>query len=483
MGKIAKNYILSVLYQILVIIVPLITAPYLTRVLGASKLGVYSYTNSVAYYFYLVAMLGINNYGNRTIATVRDDKRSLNKTFSEIVTLQILFGTLIFFVYVLYVFFIRNNELYFLPSLFWGLYVCSGIFDINWFYWGLEEFSITIFRSVAIKILTTVLIFMFVNDVNDVNLYILIISGSSFVGSLVIWINCRQYVHYEKPSIKNVIKHLKPNLILFIPIIAVSIYTVMDKIMLGHISDIISLGYYDNIQKIMVLPTGIITALGSVMLPRMSNLLNNEKNEVVLQYLDVSMQFSSFFSIALMFGLAAIAPTFTTVYFGKEFSDTYFLMELFSITIVFIAWANVIRTQFLIPKKMDGVYILSVCIGAVLNIIFNIILIPIYNEIGAVIGTIIAEISVALVQTIAVHKLIPISTYLKNSVVFFVPGMLMFYGVRFIESFLGISIISLCVQVIVGGILYVLIGSFFLLCTRSYLGNGILKRVLKDKRY
>lgn len=479
MGKIGKNYILSVLYQILVIIVPLITAPYLTRVLGASKLGVYSYTNSVAYYFYLVAMLGINNYGNRTIAAVRDDKSILNKTFSEIVTLQILFGTLIFFAYALYVFFMRNNELYFIPSLFWGLYVCSGIFDINWFYWGLEEFSITIFRSVVIKIVATVLIFMFVKDVN---LYVLIISGSSFVGSLIIWVNCIQYVHYEKPTIRNVIKHLKPNLILFIPVIAVSIYTVMDKIMLGHISDITSLGYYDNVQKIMVLPTGIITALGSVMLPRISNLLNHKKTEVVLQYLDVSMQFSSFFSIALMFGLAAIAPTFTTVYFGKDFSDTYFLMELFSITIVFIAWANVIRTQFLIPKKKDGVYILSVCIGAVVNIVFNIFLIPIYNEIGAVIGTIVAEFSVALVQTIAVHKLIPISTYLKNGIIFFIPGIIMFYVVRLIESFLGISIVSLCVQVIVGGMLYILVGFFFLLCTRSYLGNRISKRILKDKK-
>lgn len=475
MESIKKNYIFSVLYQILIIIVPLLTAPYLTRVIGATKLGVYSYTNSIAYYFYLFTMLGMANYGNREVAKVRDNKDKLNKIFSELVTMQISFGLLVSLVYGLYIFFsfIQCNANWY-PSLLWGFYVVSAMFDISWFFWGIEKFSLTVLRNTIIKVFTTLFIFIFIKTKSDLNLYIFLISISYLVSSIALWTQVHKYVSIKFEKLKDAYVHFKKNFILFIPVIAVSVYTVMDKIMLGHMSQMKSLGIYDSIQKIMTLPTGIITALGSVMLPRMSNLIANGDKENVFKFLEISIQFSSMFSIAISFGLASIAPTFTIVYFGKEFIGTSLIMQIFTITIPFIAWANVIRTQYLIPSGRDNVYIISVFLGAIFNLIINIILIPIFSELGAVIGTVIAEFVVAFVQTFFIRKEIELRYYLKNSCIFLLPGIIMFGFVYFIQNLIGDSLVSLIAQILIGIFVYLFISLSLLLKSKTLFSKELL---------
>lgn len=482
-SSIKRNYIYSVLYQMLLIFVPLITAPYLTRVMGAEKLGIYSYTNSVAYYFYLFSMLGISNYGNRSIAAVRDNKENLDKVFSELVIMQVSFGILVVCVYMIYICYLYiTHSIYLIPSIIWSAYVVSGLFDINWFFWGIEKFSITVFRNIVIKILTTVGIFTLVRSQDDLYIYIGLISGSFIVSAVVLWPQIYRYVSFKFTKFSAAFSHFSSNFLLFIPVIAVSIYTVMDKIMLGQMSDMQNLGFYDNIQKIMTVPTGLVTALGTVMLPRISNLLVNGKQSDATAYIDMSMQFSSFFSIAIALGLAAIAPTFTIIYFGSEFQGTSFMMELFTITIIFIAWANVVRTQYLIPSGRDKIYIISVCAGAIINVIINFILIPIMDEIGAVIGTICAEISVAIIQTWAVRKELPINVFFKNSIIFIIPGIMMGTIVRFVGRYLGVTIISLTIQIILGIIVYGVCAGICLLRSETLLSkriNGALKKYLK----
>lgn len=475
MESIKKNYIFSVLYQILIIIVPLLTAPYLTRVIGATKLGVYSYTNSIAYYFYLFAMLGMANYGNREVAKVRDNKDKLNKIFSELVTMQISFGLLVSLVYGLYIFFsfIQCNANWY-PSLLWGFYVVSAMFDISWFFWGIEKFSLTVLRNTIIKVFTTLFIFIFIKTKSDLNLYIFLISISYLVSSIVLWKQVHKYVSIKFVKLKDAYVHFKKNFILFIPVIAVSVYTVMDKIMLGHMSQMKSLGIYDSIQKIMTLPTGIITALGSVMLPRMSNLIANGDKENVYKFLEISIQFSSMLSIAISFGLASIAPTFTIVYFGKEFIGTSLIMQIFTITIPFIAWANVIRTQYLIPSGRDNIYIISVFLGAIFNLIINIILIPRFSELGAVIGTVIAEFVVAFVQTFFIRNEIELRYYLKNSCIFLLPGIIMFGFVYFIQNLIGDSLVSLIAQILIGIFVYLFISLSLLLKSKTLFSKELL---------
>lgn len=480
MPSVKKNYLYSILYQVLTIIVPLITAPYLTRIMGVERLGEYSYSNSIAYYFYLFSILGMSNYGNRTIASIRDNREELNRVFSELVVLQISFGTVVFITYVVYVFSLfPTNILRFNLSMIWGMYVLSGFLDISWFFWGIERFSVTVARNIIIKIFTVISIFIFVRNKNDLLVYVFITAFGSVIGTIVVWIQLRGSVSIVRISLKNVYKHFKPDLILFIPVIAVSIYTVMDKIMLGKFSEMNELGFYDNIQKIMTVPTSFITALGTVMLPRMSNLIANGKKGHVLNFLEMSMQFSNFFSMALSFGLAAVAPCFTVVYFGSEFSDTSDMMVLFCITIIFIAWANVIRTQYLIPSGKDNIYIISVISGAIVNIGINLILIPSLKAKGAIIGTICAEFTVAFIQTVLIRKELNIRKYLANGIVYVIPGGLMFLCVRFVFRLLGTSVISLIIQVLVGIITYLLLGGLIFVKADTVLSNAVKKEVRK----
>lgn len=484
MQSIRKNYLYSISYQILAIIIPLVTVPYLTRTIGAEKLGVYAYTNSVAYYFLLASMLGMSNYGNRTIAACRDNQDLLNRRFSELLKMQLSFGFIVLISYAAYltILYLQNKDL-FIPSVIWGLYIVSGVFDISWFYWGIEKFSVTVLKNIVIKIVTTLGIFLFIRSSEDLYVYISLIASSSFICSLAVWTQLRKNVKYIHVSFRQAYQHFRGNLILFIPVIAVSIYTVMDKVMLGNLSPMKELGFYDNIQKIMTLPTGIITALGAVMLPRISNLVAKGDNDHALSLMTLSMQFSNFSSIALAFGLASVAPTFTVVYFGAEFVGTSIIMELFTVTVIFISWANVIRTQHLIPQNRDKIYIVSVIAGALINLIINLMLIPKLNALGAVIGTICAELAVAVIQTVAVKDELPIKDFLRDGMLFFIPGIVMMICVRLICNYLGLSLLSLVVQIISGAIIYLLLGLFIVFRRKMGIGNEIKKTIMRIKKH
>lgn len=234
MSSVKKNFVYNILYQLLVILLPLVTAPYISRTLGAKAVGIYSYINSIAYYFLLFAMLGISNHGNRSIASVRDDKQKLNKCFWEIYSIQFFTYLIAIIGYIAYIiFFVNANKVIFLIQI---IYVISGLFDISWLFFGLEKFKITVLRNTIIKIFTLICIFIFVKEPGDLWKYTLIFSLGTFLSQFYLWFNIKDYIYLEKIQFKNVKKHIKPILILFIPVISYSIYKVMDKIMIGAMS-------------------------------------------------------------------------------------------------------------------------------------------------------------------------------------------------------------------------------------------------------
>jgi len=248
MESIKKNFIYNILYQILIIILPLITAPYISRTLGANAVGIYSYTNSIAYYFLLVAMLGIGNHGNRSVASVRDNQEKLNETFSSIFSLQFITFSISILTYILYVLFIsKDNQLISFIQL---IYIASGLFDISWLFFGLEKFKITVTRNTLIKIGTVVCMFIFVHSPEDLWKYTIIMSGGTFISQIYLWGYVKKYVKFKWVGFKRIFSNLKPVLILFIPVLAYSIYKVMDKIMLGNMSGYAEVGFYNNAEKI-----------------------------------------------------------------------------------------------------------------------------------------------------------------------------------------------------------------------------------------
>lgn len=448
-----KNIIYNVIYQILILIIPLITLPYVSRKLGADGIGIYSYTYSIAYYFMIIAMLGLNNYGNRTIAKVRDSKESLSKEFCSIYAFQLIMSIIMITVYFIYV--VLFEKKYKFISIIQGLYVVSSLFDINWFFWGLEKFKLTITRNIIIKFSSLILIFLFVKTKNDIWKYVVILSGSTLISNIILFSFLNKYIHFIKITKKDILKHIKPNIVLFLPVIAVSIYKIMDKIMLGMMSTISEVGYYENAEKIATVPLTIITAFGTVMLPRISNLISNNREDDAKKFLDKTLPFIMFLAFPMTLGLIAIGKEFSIIYFGGGFEKTGVLIQLLSITIIFLAWGNVIRTQYLIPKELDKEYVVSAFLGAIVNLIMNFIFIPKYQAIGACFGTMAAECIVAFYQTFVVRKNLKIMHYINISLKFLVKSIIMYIVIIFIgKKIMLLDEIEILIQIIIGIILY-----------------------------
>jgi len=476
LASIKKNFAYQGAYQILLIILPFITSPYISRVLGPENTGIFSYSYSVADYFVLFAMLGINNYGNRVIATVRNDRDRLNREFSNIFALHFLLSFLVLAAYYLYVLIFPVK--YKSYAMIQSLYILGAMFDINWFFFGIEEFRVTFTRNMIVKVLTVASIFAFVHDKSDLWIYITIMAGGNFISQSMVWLVLRKYVSFVKPRWKELIVHLRPLVILFVPVVAVSLYRVLDKILLWNFSNETQVGFFEYAERVINIPMGLITAFGTVMLPRMSNISAKGDTEQTMQYISTSMFFVMFMAYALSFGLASISKDFAPIFLGKAYEPCGRLIACLAATIPFIAFANVIRTQYLIPQCKDNIYILSVGLGAFVNIVTNLVLIPRFQAFGASIGSLLAEITVCVVQALAVRRELPILQYLKSGLFFLVSGAVMLGAVYFVQSLIPTSITGLLTQIATGAVVYLALSFLYVKFTKNQILISALKKLV-----
>lgn len=452
MSSLKKNLAYNVAYQILVIILPLITAPYVSRVLGADGLGTYSYIFSIVTYFGLFGMLGIANHGNRSVALVRDNRQKVSEAFSNTYIIQLcttVIALLLYFLFI-YCWFSGDKTIAYIESII----VLSYVLDITWFFFGLEQFAVTVTRNAIIKIATVVAIFIFVRSREDLWIYALIMSCGMLFSQIYLWLRIRKYADFCKPSWSQVKSNIKPVLMLFIPAIAYSIYKLLDKVMLGAMSSMSQVGLFDNAEKIINIPSSLITAFGTVMMPRITVLLGTGDEHRISYLNKISVRYFTLLVVGAAFGLAGICNVLAPVYFGSEFVGSAPIIAGLGFSLIFVTWANVIRTQYLIPNKLDKPYVVSSVIGALANLAVNIILIPKFAGIGAMIGTIIAEFTVFFVQLILVRRSFPMPQYLQPVLFLFPIGMIMFAVVYWIGAYMGNTIITLIIQILVGGFLY-----------------------------
>lgn len=465
MKKVSLNFIYNSFYQILLILFPLVTTPYLSRILGSEGIGHYSYSYSVAYYFVMFITLGLNNYGNRTIAAIRHDKLNLSKNFFSIFYMQLFFGIVVSTIYLVLCILLYKN----IYSYIFILYVLSAILDINWFFFGLEEFKLTVSRNIIVKIISIICIFIFVKDSNDVWLYCLIMSGSFFLSNILLWPFLKKYVFFVPVTIHDIIKHVKPNLILFIPVIAISMYKMMDKIMLGNLSTITEVGFYENAEKVINIPLALINSLGTVMLPRMSHIMSNDnQNSQIKKVLWFSLLFAVFITVPISLGIIGVSNEFVPVFYGPGYEKCISLFTILLPSSIFVAIANVIRTQILIPLKKDNIYIISVCLGAITNLLINYVLIPKYGSVGAAIGTFFAELVVCGYQFLKIKKMYSIFKAIPYMLPFIIFGCNMLYILNILNlSFSPVIIIF--IKIIIGAIIYLIpsLIYYLILCKKS----------------
>ncbi len=455
MNQIKKNYLYNVTYQILSLLVPLVTIPYVSRVLGANGVGIYSYTYSIAYYFVLFTQLGIENYGNRTIAKTRNNKKEMSKEFLSIVSIQMFLSVVMAILYLIYCLFISNNDR--TISLLQTIYIVSAGINISWFFFGLEKFKITVIRNALVKLLSLLLILLFVKNETDVWIYTLILALSSLISQLYLIPYLRKEIVLVRFTFNDIKKQIRPILILFIPILSISLYKIMDKIMLGIITTVSDVGYYEQAEKIINVPITIISALGTVMLPQASNLIAINQIHKVKEYIYKSFEFIMFLAFPMVFGLITISDEFVPLFLGDSFIQSANIIKYLSITILIISFANVIRKQFLIPMEYDKIFVLSVSLGAVMNLVLNFILIPCLKSDGAAIATIVAELTVMVIQVLSVRKELDFKRVFNSTKRFVLYSMFMFIMVSLLD-FLSLSnFVNVLLKAIIGVIIYSLL--------------------------
>lgn len=434
------------MYQLISIAVPLLTTPYLSRVLHAEGIGIYTFAYTIAYYFITIAMLGMNNYGNRTIASDKELLETYSYKFWSIYYLQLFVSSIVFIVYIIYSFIFNQSTL----SKIFSIFVFSSILDINWFFWGLEKFKITVTRNVLIKLSSTVLIFLLVKGDNDIWIYGLITSLTTLLSQIILWYYLFKSIPFVRVKYKDTICHLKPTLILFIPVVAVSIYKIIDRIMLGLLSNDTELGYFENSEKIIQIPIAFVVALGIVMLPRMTSIITKNDKDKEIIYLKTSTNFAILLSVFLCCLIMSLSKIFVPWFYGSGFEKCVGLYLVLLPSCVFLALSNVVRTQYLIPRKLDNIYVKAVLFGAIVNVGLNLMLIPKFASLGASVSTLVTEIFVCVYQLFLIKNKSLFLNSIKNN--FHIIIFLIING--YIIYILNMHL-SLFIQLLLKSIIYV----------------------------
>lgn len=452
--KVIKNYLYNASYQILNLLIPLITVPYISRVLGAHDVGINEYTNSWVTFFYLMGQMGITLYGNREVAYHRDDLYERSRTFWGVEALQLLTVSASLIAYLAAVFlFSTTFKQYFLLQ---GIWIIATGLDVSWYFMGLENFKVTVIRNTFVRLISIVLIFTVVKDTNDLGKYIAILGGTQLVGNLTLWPYLKDNVVWVKISKWHPFRHFYPALLLFIPTITTQVYLVLNRLMLGRMSTQVALGNFGQADKIVKFVLAVVTATGTVMLPHVANKFAKGDIKGVRESLYSSFDFVSSISVPMMFGLMAISTRFAPWFLGADFELAGRIMFLESPIIVLIAWSNVTGTQYLMPVNRVKEYTTSVTIGAVSNVIFNLFLIEGWGANGAAVATVLSELLVTASQIAMIRGTIKRRKLFREQWKYFLCGFLMYLVVNRICLVINMTVANLCLEILIGMVVYFL---------------------------
>ena len=483
MGKkiITINYLLNTSYQILILIVPLITTPYVSRVLGAEGIGIYSYTYSIVSYFLIIAIMGTTTYGQRTIAYYQDDSYNRSRKFFEILIFRIVTTTMCSLIYIVYLFtpFCKYRTI----SCLQIIYLLAVIFDVSWLFQGMEDFKRIVFRNTIAKIFNVILLLIFVTKDTDLGKYVLILSGMTFIANISVWPYVPKII--QKVHIKDItpFKDTKEILLLFIPTIAIQVNAVLDKTMIGSYAiSAVENGYYEQTEKVVRMALAIVTSLGTVMIPRIAKLYHDRNTEQMKRYIEKSYQFVWIIGIPIMLGLIGVANMFVPVFYGAGYDKIKSLMPIYSLSVLPVALSNVTGCQFLIPTKKQNVYSVAVLSSTVVNIVLNSIMIPRFLSSGAAVASVAAECVGCLIMLIYVaqKQLIDLKTVFKISVKKWIAGSIMLIAVYISCTKCTVSVINLVLIIGEGIIVYFV---SMLILRDEFLIIEASKIVKKIKRY
>lgn len=479
--SLSKNLVFQFLYQGLILVIPLILSPYLTRTLQERALGIYSYTNSIAYYFVILSLLGISRYGQRIISQSADDETLLRKNFWSLFIVHILNSLVVLFLYGLFVLvFTKEDKLIYLIQ---GFYVASALFDITWLFYGLENFKSVVIKNAVVKIGECILIFVFVHSPSDLWKYTVISTMGLLLGQVVMLPQAIHLVPWMRFARKDMKRHIKPLLVFSISVIAVSLYTVFDKTLLGLLTNKENVAFYEYSNKIITIPKTIIGVVGTVMFPRACRLAAWGDSEGQRKYIGYSFFLTSVIGMGSIMGLIAVGKQFAVLYFGKNFAVCGNIIIALSPLIYIIGIGDIIRTQYMIPNHMDKQFNICILLNALVNIILSTSLIPVVGIYGAVIGTVSAELFGIVFQLIICRKFIQIKDILDTAIPCLAGGVVMFGVIKLLQIRIGNGMLELGFEILIGMVLYCGLIAGYIKVYQKELYKVILHKIVKKKSF
>ena len=457
--KVIKNYLYNLSYQILTIILPIITVPYVTRIFTSEDLGSYGFYYSIVSYFSLFAMLGIGIYGTKQIAAARD----VSSTFWNIYAIQLIASLLALFVYVITL--VSIPKMSGMVPIILGIVLLTKMIDISWLFTGKEDFKKITLRNTMVKVAGVISIFTFIKSSEDLYLYIFLIVIFDFLGQFVMWIPAKKFIKRPSFDTKIIKKNLHPIVLLFLPQVAISLYVVLDRTLLGLLGSYSDVGIYEQGQKLTSILLTVVSSLGAVMLPRVANLLSERKEKEAQNMVRFSFILYNLIIFPMIFGLIAINEVFVRLFLGQNFQDVKYVLYIIVFNIMFIGWTNILGYQVLVVRNKNKEFMLSTTIPAIVSVAVNITVIPFFGYIGASITSVVVEFLVFAIQWYYSRNIINKKLLFNKDLAKIICSSLVMFGVVMLcKIMLGFDgIVGLVIYLVVGGISY--LAMIFLLKT------------------
>lgn len=449
------NFIFTILFQVFSVLCSFITAPYVSRVLTVEGIGTYSYVSSIQYYFILVSVLGTATYGAREISRIRDEKKNVSIKFWEIEILTIVTSGISTVIWVGFSFVFADYTMYcflLLPALI------ASMFDISWFFNGLERMSLIVTRNLVARVLGIICTFIFVKSIRDLPIYFIIQSGTTLLANLSMWIELPKAL--ERIDIKklNIWQHLKPTIMYFIPTVASSIYLVLDKVLLGVLTKGVSEnGFYTQAESIITICKNVVfMALNSVVGVRISYLYKNKRYDEIREKVEFSFNYLSFMGFGCMFGIWGVAKQFIPLFYGPGYEKSAFVLMLFAPILLCTSISSCLNAQFFVPVGRRAECTRYIIAGAVVNLVLNIMLIPKFQSCGAVVASVIAEAIISSLFWKNSDGIVDLKTLFNVSWKKACSGIIMLFGINCFNFFAECnSVVTLVIDIGLGVIVYV----------------------------
>ncbi len=458
--SILKNYLYNLSYQLIILLTPLVTMPYISRVLGADGIGMYSYTTSIVTYFVLLAALGLSDYGQREIAYHQGDRYAQSRILYEV---SIFRCVTVFLSFILYYFIIvRNSGLNNIILIIQSINIIALLFDVSWFFQGLEDFEKIVIRNIIIRFISIVLLFIFVKKEADLWIYIMINSSAALIGGGLVCCFLPKYI--VKVPIKkiNPFRNYKIIIQLFLPQIAIQIYMVLDKTMIGLYSlSLAENGFYEQATKCIRMAQMIIGSLGVVFMSRVAYAYENKDLILIKNTIMKCYKFVWAVGLPLVLLIIFISPLFIPCFLGRGFEKTIILLQFLSPLIIIIGFSGITGRQYLIPTKQEKKLTYSVVLGLLVNVSLNAVFIPKFYSIGAVYSSLIAEITVTFFQFYLIRDVFEVRK-IFSLIRYYCPAIIVTTIVlTFLSEILLPSFMSSCIALSVGIFVYISLLIYF----------------------